>query len=338
MGLPPTASLSPSCRLKPFTSYKFRVKATNDIGDSEYSEESESLTTLQAGPCPEGPGTVPWASPEPHHPLLPHSPRGGPHHPLRHPAHHHVGAHPLAGTVPSAPFGDPPGGGTEGWPCQPGPWGLSKAGDRGCAGPNHPEEAGDGNLGVPQLREPPPHPLLQPPAEDKINGILLGFRLRYRELLYDSLRGFTLRGIGNPGATWAELTRESSWSHGGRGDTGLGGGTAGGVRGQGSVLRPALTPASCAPLPGASPELSRLSCAPWSRHHPLCVTVPFVSPSPLVSPSLSVPNALVCAGAGSVPLCSARSVPAAGASPCAHLTRGGSDVPAVSVRAAVPKP
>lgn len=36
-------------RLKPFTSYKFKVKATNDIGDSEYSEESESLTTLQAG-------------------------------------------------------------------------------------------------------------------------------------------------------------------------------------------------------------------------------------------------------------------------------------------------
>lgn len=36
-------------RLKPFTSYKFRVKATNDIGDSEFSEESESLTTLQAG-------------------------------------------------------------------------------------------------------------------------------------------------------------------------------------------------------------------------------------------------------------------------------------------------
>lgn len=36
-------------RLKPFTSYKFRVKATNDIGDSEFSEESEPLTTLQAG-------------------------------------------------------------------------------------------------------------------------------------------------------------------------------------------------------------------------------------------------------------------------------------------------
>lgn len=40
------ASLS---RLKPFTSYQFRVKATNDIGDSEYSEESEAITTLQDG-------------------------------------------------------------------------------------------------------------------------------------------------------------------------------------------------------------------------------------------------------------------------------------------------
>lgn len=48
----------------------------------------------------------------------------------------------------------------------------------------------------------------QPPAEDKINGILLGFRLRYRELAYDGLRGFTLRSIGNPGARWTELTRE----------------------------------------------------------------------------------------------------------------------------------
>lgn len=45
----PTPSRCAPCRLKPFTSYKFRVKATNDIGDSEYSEESESLTTLQAG-------------------------------------------------------------------------------------------------------------------------------------------------------------------------------------------------------------------------------------------------------------------------------------------------
>ncbi|NXM38502.1 SDK2 protein, partial [Gymnorhina tibicen] len=104
-------------RLKPFTSYKFRVKATNDIGDSEYSEESESLTTLQAAP----------------------------------------------------------------------------------------EEA-------PTILSITPHTTTsvlirwQPPAEDKINGILLGFRLRYRELVYDSLRGFTLRGIGHPSASWAELT------------------------------------------------------------------------------------------------------------------------------------
>lgn len=39
----------PSLRLKPFTSYQFRIKATNDIGDSEYSEESEAITTLQDG-------------------------------------------------------------------------------------------------------------------------------------------------------------------------------------------------------------------------------------------------------------------------------------------------
>lgn len=45
---------APPDRLKPFTSYQFRVKATNDIGDSEYSEESEAITTLQDGerlPC-----------------------------------------------------------------------------------------------------------------------------------------------------------------------------------------------------------------------------------------------------------------------------------------------
>lgn len=36
-------------RLKPFTSYQFRVKATNDIGDSDYSDESEAITTLQDG-------------------------------------------------------------------------------------------------------------------------------------------------------------------------------------------------------------------------------------------------------------------------------------------------
>nr|XP_045038349.2 protein sidekick-2 isoform X2 [Desmodus rotundus] len=104
-------------KLKPFTSYKFRVKATNDIGDSEFSEESEPLTTLQAAPD-EAPTIVS---------VTPH-------------------------TTTSVLIR----------------W--------------------------------------QPPAEDKINGILLGFRIRYRELLYEGLRGFTLRGINNPGAKWAELT------------------------------------------------------------------------------------------------------------------------------------
>uniref|UniRef100_A0A4W2CKT8 Sidekick cell adhesion molecule 2 n=1 Tax=Bos indicus x Bos taurus TaxID=30522 RepID=A0A4W2CKT8_BOBOX len=104
-------------RLKPFTSYKFRVKATNDIGDSEFSEESEPLTTLQAAPD-EAPTIVS---------VTPH-------------------------TTTSVLIR----------------W--------------------------------------QPPSEDKINGILLGFRIRYRELLYDGLRGFTLRSINNPGAKWAELT------------------------------------------------------------------------------------------------------------------------------------
>ncbi|XP_036263560.1 protein sidekick-2 isoform X2 [Pipistrellus kuhlii] len=120
---PHTASVSHSAsacvvdRLKPFTSYKFRVKATNDIGDSEFSEESEPLTTLQAAPD-EAPTIVS---------VTPH-------------------------TTTSVLIR----------------W--------------------------------------QPPAEDKINGILLGFRVRYRELPYEGLRGFTLRGVNNPGARWTELT------------------------------------------------------------------------------------------------------------------------------------
>lgn len=109
-------------RLKPFTSYKFRVKATNDIGDSEFSEESEPLTTLQAAP----------------------------------------------------------------------------------------DEA-------PTILSVTPHTTTsvlirwQPPPTDKINGILQGFRIRYRELHYDELRGFTLlRGAHGPGTKWAELTSSFS--------------------------------------------------------------------------------------------------------------------------------
>ncbi|XP_028913332.1 protein sidekick-1 isoform X2 [Ornithorhynchus anatinus] len=37
-------------RLNPFTSYKLRLKATNDIGDSDFSVETEAVTTLQDVP------------------------------------------------------------------------------------------------------------------------------------------------------------------------------------------------------------------------------------------------------------------------------------------------
>ncbi|XP_041830016.1 protein sidekick-2 isoform X1 [Melanotaenia boesemani] len=102
-------------RLKPFTSYQFRVKATNDIGDSEYSEESEAITTLQDAP----------------------------------------------------------------------------------------DEA-------PTILSVTPHTTTsvlirwQPPSEEKINGISLGFRIRYRELLYDRLRSYihTVNSV----SAWAELT------------------------------------------------------------------------------------------------------------------------------------
>lgn len=39
----------PCFRLRPFTSYKLRLKATNDIGDSDFSAETEAVTTLQDG-------------------------------------------------------------------------------------------------------------------------------------------------------------------------------------------------------------------------------------------------------------------------------------------------
>ncbi|KAJ7305928.1 hypothetical protein JRQ81_010294, partial [Phrynocephalus forsythii] len=44
-------------RLNPFTSYKLRLKATNDIGDSYFSAETDAVTTLQDG---KGPIRLPW--------------------------------------------------------------------------------------------------------------------------------------------------------------------------------------------------------------------------------------------------------------------------------------
>ncbi|KAF3852160.1 hypothetical protein F7725_005515 [Dissostichus mawsoni] len=44
------SSGSSPLRLKPFTSYKFRMLATNDVGDSVLSKETEAVTTLQDVP------------------------------------------------------------------------------------------------------------------------------------------------------------------------------------------------------------------------------------------------------------------------------------------------
>ncbi|XP_063077057.1 protein sidekick-2-like [Engraulis encrasicolus] len=104
-------------QLKPFTSYQFRVKATNDIGDSEYSQESEAITTLQDAPD-EAPVILS---------LTPH-------------------------TTTSVLVR----------------W--------------------------------------QSPAEENINGILLGYRIRYRELMYDRLRSIALSNPNSLSPTWADLT------------------------------------------------------------------------------------------------------------------------------------
>ncbi|XP_075926010.1 LOW QUALITY PROTEIN: protein sidekick-2-like [Petromyzon marinus] len=47
---PPNLTAYTMDGLKPFTTYKFRVAARNDVGESEWSEESEAVTTLQAAP------------------------------------------------------------------------------------------------------------------------------------------------------------------------------------------------------------------------------------------------------------------------------------------------
>lgn len=135
---------------------------------------------------------VPRASPQPHCPLLPTAPEEAPTilSVTPHTTTSVLIRWQVLSLVPSTLLGivglSPLGGGTEAHWGQS-PWG---AGDQSSRSLFPPE---------------------QPPAEDKINGILLGFRLRYRELVYDSLRGVTLRGIGHPGATWAELTRECWW-------------------------------------------------------------------------------------------------------------------------------
>uniref|UniRef100_A0A8B9QG99 Sidekick cell adhesion molecule 1 n=1 Tax=Apteryx owenii TaxID=8824 RepID=A0A8B9QG99_APTOW len=107
--------------LNPFTSYKLRVKATNDIGDSDFSAETEAVTTLQDVPG------------EPPSSVL-------------------VTPHTTSSVLVQ--------------------W--------------------------------------QPPKVESLNGLLLGYRIYYRELDYDTGSGTESKTIKNPSALRAELTRNSS--------------------------------------------------------------------------------------------------------------------------------
>uniref|UniRef100_A0A8C6YM20 Sidekick cell adhesion molecule 1 n=2 Tax=Nothoprocta perdicaria TaxID=30464 RepID=A0A8C6YM20_NOTPE len=108
--------------LNPFTSYKLRVKATNDIGDSDFSAETEAVTTLQDVPS------------EPPSSVL-------------------VTPHTTSSVLVQ--------------------W--------------------------------------QPPKVESLNGLLLGYRIYYRELDYDAGSGAESKTIKNPSALRAELTPQSSF-------------------------------------------------------------------------------------------------------------------------------
>ncbi|KAI6076511.1 Protein sidekick-1 [Aix galericulata] len=108
--------------LNPFTSYKLRVKATNDIGDSDFSAETEAVTTLQDVPD------------EPPSSVL-------------------VTPHTTSSVLVQ--------------------W--------------------------------------QPPKVESLNGLLLGYRIYYRELDYDTGSGTESKTIKNPSALRAELTPQSSF-------------------------------------------------------------------------------------------------------------------------------
>ncbi|XP_062359287.1 protein sidekick-1 [Cinclus cinclus] len=108
--------------LNPFTSYKLRVKATNDIGDSDFSAETEAVTTLQDVPD------------EPPSSVL-------------------VTPHTTSSVLVQ--------------------W--------------------------------------QPPKVESLNGLLLGYRIYYRELDYDAGAGTESKNIQNPSALRAELTPQGSF-------------------------------------------------------------------------------------------------------------------------------
>jgi protein sidekick len=45
----PTGTSYTAKNLKPYTSYRFRIQATNDIGSSSFSQESNITWTMPAG-------------------------------------------------------------------------------------------------------------------------------------------------------------------------------------------------------------------------------------------------------------------------------------------------
>ncbi|XP_077172326.1 protein sidekick-1 isoform X2 [Paroedura picta] len=108
-------------RLNPFTSYKLRLKATNDIGDSHFGAETEAVTTLQDVPS-EAPNSV------------------------------SVTPHTTSSVLVQ--------------------W--------------------------------------QPPKAESLNGLLLGYRIYYRELEYES-SGQESKAIKSPSSLRAELTPQSSF-------------------------------------------------------------------------------------------------------------------------------
>lgn len=59
------------------------------------------------------------------------------------------------------------------------------------------------------LNEPVLHVnVFQPPKTESLNGLLLGYRIYYRELDYDTGSGKESKTIQNPSALRAELTRK----------------------------------------------------------------------------------------------------------------------------------
>lgn len=217
----------------------------------------------------------------------PRSPGGSPHHPLRHPAHHHIGAHPLAGTVPAALQG------VVGPATRPlGRWhrgvlGTDISGCRGAPGRSSPS--------VSSLRSPRPRTRSTGSCWVSASATASWCTTACAASPCAASATPAPRGLSSPVSAHGPAEPGDVWPEGG------GTVVAGGGRGRAASRAPR-------PLPGASPDLSGSGCAPRSCH-----------PSPGATRSV-VPNTLVCDVTGSVPLCSAPVSPQQWVSVCLHLT------------------